>query len=39
MNQFITKFSSKIAGVLRGFDRVVMRGNIRSLSYPHGMDI
>jgi hypothetical protein len=39
MNQFITKFASKLSGVLSGFDRIVFRGNIRSLCYAHGMDI
>src|SRR5260221_4932778 len=39
MNQFITKFASKVSGVLSGFDRIVFRGTIRSLCYAHGMDI
>jgi hypothetical protein len=39
MNQFITKFASRLSGVLSGFDRIVFRGNIRSLCYAHGMDI
>ena len=37
MHQFITKHRDDIAGVLSGFDRVVLRGTLRSLSYPEGM--
>ncbi len=37
MDKFITKHRDEIAGVLSGFDRVVFRGTLRSLSYPKGM--
>jgi hypothetical protein len=37
MHKFITKHCDEIAGVLSGFDRVVFRGTLRSLSYPDGM--
>lgn len=37
MNKFITKHRAEIAGVLSGFDRMVFRGTLRSLSYPEGM--
>src|SRR5206468_4341436 len=37
MDQFITKHRDEITGVLSGFDRVVFRGTLRSLSYPAGM--
>jgi hypothetical protein len=37
MDQFIMKHRDEIAGVLSGFDRIVFRGWLRSLSYPEGM--
>jgi hypothetical protein len=37
MHEFITKHRDEIAGVVSGFDRMVFRGWLRSLSYPEGM--
>ena len=33
MQRFIQRFSDKIIGVLNGFDRLVLRGSLRSISY------
>ena len=37
MNAYIQKHSSKIIGVLSGFDRLVLRGVLRRLTYEAGM--
>jgi hypothetical protein len=37
MNQFTTRHRDKIIGVLEGFDRVVFRGNLPSISYGDGL--
>ena len=37
MDQFIQKYQEKVTGVLSGFDRLVLRGTIRFLSYTAGM--
>ena len=37
MQEFIAKHRTEIAGVLSGFDRLVFRGTLRSLSYVDGM--
>ena len=37
MKEFIAKHREEIAGVLRGFDRLIFRGTLRSISYPEGM--
>jgi len=37
MNEFIAKHQEEIAGVLSGFDRLVFRGTLRSISYVKGM--
>jgi hypothetical protein len=37
MKEFIAKYQKEIAGVLSGFDRLVFRGTLRSLSYLAGM--
>ena len=37
MKEFIAKHQNEIAGVLSGFDRLVFRGTLRSISYPEGM--
>ncbi len=37
MKRFIQRFSDKIIGVLNGFDRLVLRGTLRSIVYPRGM--
>jgi hypothetical protein len=36
MNEFIARYKDKISGVLRGFDRLVLRGNL-SLNHESGM--
>jgi hypothetical protein len=38
MERFLNRHSDRIIGVLSGFDRVVFRGTLRSLSYLEGMD-
>jgi hypothetical protein len=37
MKEFIAKHQDEIAGVLSGFDRLVFRGTLRSISYAKGM--
>ena len=37
MQEFIAKHREEIAGVLSGFDRLVFRGTLRSISYGEGM--
>src|SRR6202521_452656 len=37
MKEFIAKHEGEIAGVLSGFDRLVFRGTLRSISYAKGM--
>jgi hypothetical protein len=37
MNEFIAKHRDKITATLSGFDRLVFRGTLRSLSFPDGM--
>ena len=37
MNEFIAKHQKEVTGVLSGFDRLVFRGTLRSISYPEGM--
>jgi len=37
MNEFISKYESQIGGVISGFDRLVFRGNLRSLVHEGGM--
>jgi hypothetical protein len=37
MPSFLDRFRSSITGVLSGFDRLVFRGHLRSLTYPRGM--
>ena len=37
MNVFLQKYPSEVIGVLSGFDRVMLRGNIRRLAYLGGM--
>ncbi len=38
MREFIAKHRDEITGVLSGFDRLVFRGTLRSISHVHGMD-
>ena len=37
MHEFIARFRDKIAATLSGFDRLVFRGTLRSLSFPDGL--
>jgi hypothetical protein len=37
MREFIAKHRDQITGVLSGFDRLVFRGTLRSISFPDGM--
>jgi len=37
MNRFVDKYSAKLVGVISGFDRLVLKGTLRPLSYPAGM--
>jgi len=37
MNLFIQKYHKKVTGILSGFDRLVLKGSIRFLSYTAGM--
>ena len=37
MNRFVEKYSSKLVGVISGFDRLVLKGTLRPLSYSAGM--
>jgi len=38
VQQFIAKHRDDIAGVLSGFDRLVLRGTLRSIAYAEGMN-
>src|SRR2546427_12413187 len=38
MERFLARHSSRIAGVVSGFDRLLFRGTLRSISYVDGMD-
>ncbi len=37
MKEFIAKFADELQGVLSGFDRLLLRGSLRSICYPQGM--
>src|SRR5204862_158415 len=37
MHEFIAKHRDKITGILSGFDRLVLRGTLRSISFPDGL--
>jgi hypothetical protein len=39
MERFIEQHNDHITGVLSGYDRVLFRGTLRSISYVNGMDI
>jgi hypothetical protein len=39
MERFIERYQDRILGVLSGFDRMLFRGTLRSLSYVNGMEI
>lgn len=38
MERFLTRHSTRIAGVVSGFDRLLFRGTLRSISFVEGMD-
>src|SRR5437870_8971068 len=38
MERFLQRHAGRILGVLSGFDRILFRGTLRSLSYLSGMD-
>ena len=38
MERFLARHSSRILGVVSGFDRLLFRGTLRSISYVAGMD-
>jgi hypothetical protein len=38
MNSFLAFCGGLVLGVLQGYDRLVFRGHLRQLSYPHGME-
>ncbi len=37
MNEFIARHAERMTGVLSGFDRLVIRGTLRPISYSEGM--
>ena len=37
VNEFVAAHEADVMGVLEGFDRVVFRGTLRSISHPQGM--
>jgi hypothetical protein len=39
MERFVTRHQGRIAGILTGFDRMLFRGTLRSISYPKGAEI
>jgi hypothetical protein len=39
MERFLTQYEDRIAGILTGFDRMLFRGTLRSISYPKGAEI
>jgi hypothetical protein len=39
MERFMTRYQDRIAGILAGFDRMLFRGTLRSISYPKGAEI
>ena len=38
MERFLTRHASRITGILSGFDRMLFRGTLRSISYVDGLD-
>ena len=38
MQQFIAKYQDQIQGVISGFDRLVLRGSLRRLTFQRGME-
>jgi len=39
MGQFLQRHADAIVGVLSGFDRVLFRGSMLSISYARGLDL
>ena len=39
MERFLERHSERVVGVLSGFDRLLFRGSVKSLSYPRGVEI
>lgn len=39
MERFIKQHDNRIAGIITGYDRMIFRGTLRSLSYVKGMEI
>ncbi len=39
MRSFVQRYRDRIVGIVSGFDRVLFRGTLRSISYHQGMDI
>src|SRR5438093_10160829 len=39
MERFVTRYQDRIAGILTGFDRMLFRGTLRSISHPNGAEI
>ena len=38
MQQFIAKYQDQIQGVISGFDRLVLRGSLRRITFQRGME-
>lgn len=38
MERFVTRHGNRIVGILSGFDRVLFRGTLRSISYVEGLE-
>ena len=38
MERFVTRHGDRIVGILAGFDRMLFRGTLRSISYVEGLD-
>lgn len=39
MERFVTRHHDRIVGILTGFDRMIFRGTLRSISYVQGLEI
>lgn len=39
MQQFTARFGDRIQGVVSGLDRLLLRGSLRQLNHPHGMEV
>jgi hypothetical protein len=38
MERFVTRHNDRISGILSGFDRMIFRGTLRSISYAEGLE-